>query len=398
MRSFLRLLPSALLLVGCASRTSAPSVATPGARATTSTDTARTDALQARLQAVLDSLHGAGSFPGATVGIALSDGRTIALAVGLTDTARRTPMRPTDRMLAGSVGKTFVAAVALQLVQEGRLALDQPLSTYLGQEPWFARLPNAQALTVRMLMNHTSGIQRYEFKPDVTAILTREPDKTWTPEERVGFVLGDTAPFAAGAGWEYSDTNYILLGMVIERITGADLYAEIRRRVLEPLALRNTTPSDRRAIPGVVQGYAGANNPFGGTDAMLVNGRMVINPQMEWAGGGFATTSEDLARWAKALYEGRVLDSTTTAMMLDGVPARLGPNARYGLGVIIRTTAHGVTYGHSGFFPGWQTDMMYFPALRTAIAVQVNTSAPRTTGRPLSGFLTELAGVVARLQ
>ena len=369
------------------------SAAVPSASASASTQ--RHAALRARLQATLDSLHAAGRFPGATAGVALPDGEVIALAVGLADTARRVPMRPDTRMLAGSVGKTYVAAVALQLVREGRLELDVPLARYLGREPWFARLPNATDITVRMLLNHTSGIQRYEFKPAVTELLTREPDKVWTPEERVGFVLGDTPPFRAGEGWDYSDTNYILVGMLIERITGNDLYAEIRRRILEPHGLRHTVPSDRRDVPGVVQGYAGANNPFGGTDAMITNGRMAVNPQMEWAGGGFATTAADLARWARLLYEGRVLDSAGTAMMLESVPARLGPETRYGLGVIIRPTAHGVTYGHSGFFPGWQTDVMYFPALRTAVAVQVNTSVPRATGRPLSGFLTALAGAVA---
>ena len=376
-----------LLVGGCALR--APQAAPPAATS------ARHAALRDRLQATLDSLHAAGRFPGATAGIALPDGEVIALAVGSADTARDIPMRPDVRMLAGSVGKTYVAAVAVQLVREGRLDLDARVSRWLGNEPWFERLPNAADVTVRHLLTHTSGIQRYEFKPAVTELLTREPDKVWTPEERVGFVLGDTPPFRAGEGWEYSDTNYILVGMLIERITGRDLHAEIRRRILEPHGLRNTVPSDRRDVPGVVQGYAGANNPFGGTDAMITDGRMAVNPQMEWAGGGFATTAAELARWAKLLYEGHVLDSTGTALMLQGVPARLGPNTQYGLGVIIRPTAHGITYGHSGFFPGWQTDMMYFPALRTAIAVQVNTSAPRTTGRPLSGFLTELATVVA---
>ena len=399
MRSSIARLARSLLLAGCLPLvvSCASGSPTPGAsRGSTSPAVAgRHEALRTSLQATFDSLHAAGRFPGATAGIALPDGEVIALAVGQSDTARRIAMRPDVRMLAGSVGKTFVATVALQLVREGRLELDAPLSRYLGTESWFARLPNASDITVRMLMNHMSGIQRYEFKPAVTELLTREPDKVWTPEERVGFVLGDTPPFRAGEGWDYSDTNYILIGMLIERITANDLYAEIRRRILEPHGLRNTVPSDRRAVPGVVQGYAGANNPFGGSDAMIIDGRMVINPQMEWAGGGFATTSAELARWAKLLYEGRVLDSAGTALMLEGVPARLGPETRYGLGVIIRPTAHGITYGHSGFFPGWQTDMMYFPALRTAIAVQVNTSAPRTTGRPLSGFLTELASVVA---
>jgi D-alanyl-D-alanine carboxypeptidase len=396
MRSLPRRLPLAASALSLCGLLLLSACATPGVAARPpSASSAQHAALRQKLQAKLDALHAAGHFPGATVGVALPDGATLSLAVGLTGTARRTPMRPGDRMLAGSVGKTFVAAVALQLVHEGRLSLDAPLSRYLWDAPWFARLPNAPDITLRMLMNHTSGIQRYEFKPAVTQLLTQEPDKVWTPEERVGFVLGDRPPFRAGAGWEYSDTNYILLGMVIERVTGSELYAEVRRRLLEPYGLHDTIPSDRRELPGLVQGYAGANNPFGGTDAMLADGRVVVNPQMEWAGGGFASTAGELARWAMLLYGGQVLAAGELGAMLEGVPAPLGPDARYGLGVILRSSPYGVTYGHSGFFPGWLTDMMYIPSLRTGVAIQVNTSVRGATGQPLNGMLTELAAVVA---
>ena len=386
---------AALVIVGPAAgcaRAPSPRTAVPSAEPRVPS----TDALRARLQARLDSIRAGGRFPGATVGVALPDGRVIALATGLADTARRTPMRPADRMLAGSVGKTFVAAVALQLVREGKLSLDDPVARHLGGEPWYPRLPNAPTITVRHLMTHTSGIRRYEFKQAVTDLITREPDHVWTPAERVSFVLGDSVPFAAGEGWDYSDTNYILLGMIVERLAGQDLYALVRRRALEPLGLRNTIPSDRRALPGVVQGYAGPNNAFGGTDAMIgADGRFVVNPQMEWAGGGFASTGEDLARWAKALYEGRLHDSATVARMTEGVPARLGPDVRYGLGVIVRPTRLGTSWGHSGFFPGYQTDVMYWPALKLAVAIQINTSAPRTLGRPMAQMLVELAEVAA---
>src|SRR6185369_2154040 len=170
---------------------------------------------------------------------------------------RHRPMRPTDRMLQGSVGKTYVAAVAMQLVGEGKLDLDAKIERYLGREPWFGRLPNAHDITVRQLMRHTSGLVRYEFQPAATAALRANPFKEWAPEERLSYILDSKAPFAAGQGWEYSDTNYIVLGMIIERLLGEPYYAAVRKRVLEPLALRNTLPSDRRALPGVVVGYAG---------------------------------------------------------------------------------------------------------------------------------------------
>jgi D-alanyl-D-alanine carboxypeptidase len=120
----------------------------------------------------------------------------------------------------------------------------------------------------------------------------------------------------------------------------------------------------------------------------------VINPQFEWTGGGIASTAEDLARWAKALYEGEAFDSSMLAVMLDAVPARLGPGAEYGLGVIVRPTPLGTSWGHSGFFPGYLTEMMYFPDHRVAVAVQINSSDfPRLQMSP-GRILLELARMV----
>lgn len=348
--------------------------------------------LEQRLQAVLDSARTAGGWPGATLGVALPDGRTLALATGVSDTARRTPMRPQDRLLQGSVGKTYVSAVALQLVHEGKLDLDAKISRYLGGEPWFARLPNAADVTVRQLMNHTSGLVRYEFQPAATAELRANPTKVWTPADRLAYVLDTQAPFAAGQGWEYSDTNYIVLGAIIERLTGTPYYDELRRRILEPHALRNTIPSDNQRLPGVVVGYAGPRNELGGYDASIADGVFAINPQFEWTGGGLASTTEELARWAKLLYEGRAFDAALLPELLNAVPAKLGPNVRYGLGVIVRPSPLGDTYGHSGFFPGYATDMLYVPATRTAVALQVNATDPYPRG--MYGVLVRMARIV----
>jgi D-alanyl-D-alanine carboxypeptidase len=357
--------------------------------------TADTAALRGRLQAILDDIYEAGQFPGATAAIALPDGSTLAFAVGYSDSTRHVLMLSSDRMLQGSVGKTYFAAVATQLVGEGLLDLDAQASDYLGDRPWFSRIPNASSITVRNLMNHTSGVMRYEFKEQFVTDLRADPDRHWEPEDLVAYVLDEEPSFAAGQGWEYSDTNYILLGMIIEEITGRDLYAEVESRLLTPLGLRNTVPSDGRTIPGLVQGYAGAGNPFTGTDeVLLADGRFVINPQFEWAGGGFASTTEDLARWAKAVYEGDAFSPDLLDRVLDGVPARLGPGARYGLGVIIMNTPLGTSYGHSGFFPGYLTDVAYFPQQRIAVAFQVNTSVPASLGQPFGAIVGRLAAAV----
>jgi len=355
--------------------------------------------LKQRLQQRLDSLHRSGRFAGAQIGVALPDGSTIAIATGFADIAKKEPMTTRHLLLQGSVGKTYASAVALQLVHEGKLVLDDPIAKYLAGEPWFSRLPNAQAITIRQLMNHTSGLVRYEFNERFTADLTASPDRVWRPHELVGYILDTAAPFAAGHGWDYSDTNYIVLGMIMEKVTGRSYYELARERALRPAGLTATAPSDARVIPGLANGYAGANNPFGGSDAMLVDGRMVINPQFEWTGGGMASTAEDLAKWGKRLYDGRAFDPAMLPKLLDGVPARLGPNTKYGLGVIIRETPLGTLYGHSGFFPGYQAEVLYLPALKAAVAFQVNTSVPGALGRGVSPgrFAIEIAGIVAEV-
>ena len=360
------------------------------------TTSANTTALKNALQLKLDEWHKAGSFPGATLGVVLANGESFGLAVGVSDRETRRPMMPNDRMLAGSVGKTFAAATALQLVKEGKIGLDEKIEKYLGREPWFPRLPNAKDITVRQLMNHTSGLVRYEFKEQFTKDLTANPDKVWKPAELVAYLLDEKPPFEAGKGWDYSDTNYIVLGMIIEKVTGKKLYDEADRRLIKPLKLTDTIPQDGPRLKGVVQGYAGPNNPFGGSDAMIVNGKFIINPQFEWTGGGYVSTAQDLARWAKMIYEGKAFSPDLLPQVVEGVPApMLGRDTKYGLATIIRQTPVGISYGHSGFFPGYLTDMTYFPQQKVAVAVQVNTSVGRNLGKPLGRFVVEVMEVIS---
>jgi D-alanyl-D-alanine carboxypeptidase len=349
------------------------------------------DALQRRFE----ELHKGGSFPGGTAGFVLADGTSFGIAVGISDRTAGTPMKPTDRLLLGSVGKTYASAVALQMIAEGKFTLDDTLDRFFGKEPWFGRIANAGAITVRHVMTHTSGLVRYEFNPKFTKDLSAQPDKVWSGVDRLSYLFDATPPFAPGAGWEYSDTNYIVLGMIIEQVAKASYYDELRRRILVPFALKDTVPADSRTVAGLVQGYAGPNNPFGGRDEMITDGRFAVNPQFEWTGGGLAVTALDLARWGKLLYEGKVLDAAMTARLLEGVPSKLGPEAKYGLGVIIRPSPLGITYGHSGFMPGYQTELVYFPDLKASIAVQVNSSAPRSTGRGLRAFVMEFAEILS---
>jgi D-alanyl-D-alanine carboxypeptidase len=163
--------------------------------------------------------------------------------------------------------------------------------------------------------------------------------------------------------------------MLIEHLTGNSAYEEIRTRILEPMEFHGTRPSDRPRVPGLAQGYAGPGNPFGGFDEMVAEGRLAINPQFEWGGGGFASTAEDLARWIRDLQLGQAFDPELLPEYRAGTPAPLGPDASYGLGVIMMQLPAGTAWGHSGFMPGYRTEAYYFPDHGFALALQVNTSA-----------------------
>ena len=339
---------------------------------------------EARVESYLRDWHAQSAVPGVSVGIVLPDGRVISAVAGVADRGTKMPLTSDALLLAGSTGKTFFAALALQLIDAGQLDLDAPISKYLGDKPWFLRLPNASTVTVRHLMTHTSGLVRYEMNPKFTADLRAQPDKVWTPEEEVAYLFDAAPPFAAGQGWDYSDTNYIVLGMIMERITGTKAYDEIARRFLAPLKLTGVVPQVSRRIPGLAPGYAGANDPLGLPDEMMQGGQLAVNPQFEWAGGGFATSPVDLARWGHTLYasaSGPITAKMRARMIDAAVPARLGPQVTYGLGVIVRpATPVGRTWGHSGFFPGYQTELVHAVDRGITLAIQINTSAPRSTG------------------
>lgn len=351
--------------------------------------------LKQRVQAKLDELRTAAEFPGATIGFVLADGSHASVSTGLADVESNKPLRPEDRLLAGSIGKTYFAAVTMQLVQEGKLKLDDKIEKWFGREAWFARLPNGRDITLRMLMNHTSGLQEYYPLKGFMEELKKNPDREFKPELLIEAVLDSKALFPAGQGWSYADTNFILVGMVIERVTKKDAYSEIERRVLKPLKLANTIPSTSRRLPGVIPGYSMPNSPFGIEGRMIVDGKFLINPQFEWAGGGFASTAEDLARWAKAMYEAKVFNQAMVTEMVSNAPdAKTGRGDKYGLGVQVRQSEWGISYGHGGWFPGYRSEMEYFPEYKVAIAVQFNTDNGRKLKKGLRAYIADFARIV----
>jgi D-alanyl-D-alanine carboxypeptidase len=337
-----------------------------------------------RFQAELEALHGELKFPGATAAYVLPDGTEGVAAAGLADVEAGTPMTAHSRMLAASIGKSVVGAEVIALALDGRLGLDDRISKWLGDRPWFERLPNHASITIRHLLTHSAGIADHVYEEkfhQAFAAQWRDPGNPLPPEALVEFVLDRKPLFAAGDGWAYSDTGYILLGLIIEKAAGATFYEEATRRFLAPLRLTLTEPSDRRELRMLAAGYTAPDNAMGlPAKTTVAPGVMAWNPAVEWTGGGFVSHPRDLAVWAKALYEGKAMAGNYREELLRAVPVTgffldlITGGIRYGAGVgIYEKTPLGPTYGHGGGIPGYSSSMRYYPKHGFAVAFQVNT-------------------------
>ncbi|MEA1989211.1 MAG: serine hydrolase domain-containing protein [Pseudomonadota bacterium] len=330
-------------------------------------------------QAALDGFQEEYGFPGATAAYVLRDGTTGVVATGLADVEDGTLMTVRSRMLTASIGKTFVGATVLALAREGVLDLDAPVSRWLGDRQWFARLPNHAAMTIRHLLNHTSGLPDHvhleSFATEVF-LRWREKHNPFSPEDLIGFVLDLPPLFKVGEAWSYSDTGYILLGLVIEAATGRSYYEEIRERFLTPLDLTLTEPSDRQLLPGLAAGYMEAENAFGfPRKTIQANGMMVWHPGFEWTGGGLVSNSLDLAKWGALLFGGTTMPGDYLKELLRGV--QVSPDnisIFYGAGVgIYRSGPFGPVYGHGGWIPGYSSSLRYYLDYGVTVAFQINT-------------------------
>jgi D-alanyl-D-alanine carboxypeptidase len=335
-------------------------------------------AQEGRLAATLDEVRARYGFPGATAAIALPDGTVIAAATGLADLEAGRAMTPETPMLAASIGKSFVAATVLALESEGRLSRDDLLSAHLGDRPWFDALPNAETITIGHLLHHTSGLPDHvhlaAFQAEWTSLTTGE--EAFDPARLMTFVTGLEPLFEAGTGWAYSDTGYVLLGLVIEDLTGEAWPEAVRTRLLDPLGLGGTFASNRPDLPGLAVGYVASDNPFGlPARTADAEGRLLWNPAVESAGGGLASTSADLARWGHLLFGGAALEPPYLDRLLDGVPVDPdAPGILYGAGVAIYAdTPRGPVWGHGGWIPAYVSSLRHYPEHGVTVAFQINT-------------------------
>lgn len=334
--------------------------------------------LSTQMEATLEDFHIRYAFPGATAAIALRDGTVVTAATGLADVESGRAMTPETPMLAASIGKTFVAATVLALENEGLLSQEDLVSIHLGHRPWFDMLPNAESITIGQLMRHTAGLPDHVRLPLFQQAWARlsKGEGGFDPQDLVAFLAGQDPLFEVGTAWAYSDTGYVLLGILIEAVTGQTWHEVVQTRFLKPLGLSGTAPSDRPDLPGLAIGYVAPDNPFGMPERTAdPDGRLLWNPAVESAGGGFASTSRDLARWGHLLFGGAAMAGPYLDRLLDGVPIDPdAPGILYGAGVAIYAdTPRGPVWGHGGWIPAYVSSLRHYADHGVTVAFQINT-------------------------
>jgi D-alanyl-D-alanine carboxypeptidase len=300
-------------------------------------------------------------------------------AAGVADTTTAAKLRPDARFRAGSLTKTFVATVVLQLVQAKRLALDEPVGRRLP-----GLLADGDRITVRQLLNHTSGLFDYTDDPSVPAGEAR--NQVFTPRELVAIAESHPASFPPGTGWQYSNTNYIVAGLLVEAVTHHPLARELRARIIRPLGLRATSfPVGTGRISGYhAHGYISTDLvPTPDGTPYDVTG---FNPSAAWAAGALVSNAADLSRFYRALMHGALLSPHMLKEMKTTVaedPA--DPNGtRYGLGIERVQDPCGADWGHGGEILGYQV-MAYWNERtgRTAVLASTMFPAPAALAAPL---------------
>ena len=329
------------------------------------------DALAASLQKTVTTLQASKLFPGLSVAVAFPDGSIWAGQSGKAILSSRTPLTTDTLFSFGSVSKTFVAALVGRLAQRGTIGLDDPLSKYV---PTFYR---AADITVRQLLNHTSGVMDLFAVPGMGAAILADPTRVWTPEQVLAKVARSRYAFAPGKGYKYSNTDYVLLGVVIEKATGQTVASLVRSEFLTPLGLTHTFLQTEETAEGpVAHGYmTPASKPrdnSAGSMLPFTAEATVVGPA-----GGYVSTPTDLARWGSALYGGQILDEATLASMVDisqtsGFKAPFRPTWVYGLGLEETTINGQVVWGHRGHLDGFWSSMWYMPVYGITIVVVAN--------------------------
>ena len=298
------------------------------------------------------------------------------------------PMSVDDHFRIGSNTKTMTSTVILQLVQEGKLGLDDPIGKYI------PGVPNGDQITISELSEMRSGLYSYSFDPGFNQTLDEQPQKAWTPQELIDIAFKHPVNFAPGTQYEYSNTNIILLGMLIEQLTGMSASEAFQQRIFTPLGLKNTSlpAADDASIPDPhPQGYSFGSNtstidtyalptadqPAALAGTLLPNNETDANPSWAWTAGGAISTVGDMKTYVEALVEGGLLNADMQKIRLESLkpsdPSNPG-GADYGLGI----AKLGPLIGHDGQIPGYMTFMGHDPDTGLTIVIGTNLATVPT--------------------
>ncbi|MCC8928996.1 serine hydrolase [Rhodococcus sp. I2R] len=314
-------------------------------------------------QGVLDDSRAAAGFPGVIAQVATPAGTWTGTS-GTVGAGRSEPPTSSDLTRIGSLTKTMTATVLLQLVEEGTLSLDETIGTYV------PGVPNGDNATLLQLADMTSGIPSYTASDAVVSKYFADPEYAWPPQELVDAVKPLPADFAPGEGWAYSNTNYVLLGMVIEQVLDQPIDAVFEERLFEPLGMSDTS------FPG---GSTEIGDPHldGSTDQNQPPGQSVDstnwNPSFAFTAGAVISTLDDLTKWAHALFTGEgVLDAATQQLRRDSIIHDIPPmtaTVGYGIGIGDRNG----WWGHDGDIPGYNSNLSHNYDLDTTVIVLTNS-------------------------
>lgn len=333
----------------------------------------RAKTVRTQLDAELDVVRARLGIPGVSVTIIFRDGSSWTGTSGRADVAGKVDVAPDTAFALASVSKTYTAALILDLAGDGKIRLDGSARSYLPDSALDKRI------TIRQLLEHTSGLDDFFLHPPIDKALIADRDAAWSAKRTLKYV--GKPYFPPGRGYHYSNTNYLYLGLIAERVTGVPLATELRRRFFGPLKLDGTwyQAVDKPARP-LAHGYRFAGPKLNSTPIDL-SGKVRVAPfrsvvTAAAGAGSIAATSSDVARWARLLYDGEVLGPVMTTVMLDGVADTAGyrPPVPYGLGVQAFPIMGRVALGHSGRFLGFRSAVRHLPSEALTIAVLTNQS------------------------
>ncbi|MFJ7156303.1 serine hydrolase domain-containing protein [Streptomyces sp. NPDC101118] len=319
------------------------------------------------------------SVPGVIVHVSAPGKGTYVKTFGVADKSTGQPMTPNLYMRIGSETKTFTVTAMLELVDQKKIGLDDPISKYIDD------VPNGDKITLRNLAGMRSGLYNYSLDPDFQKAFFGNPDRPFTPQELLDYSFKHPVSFQPGAQFDYCNTNLILLGLVVEKITGRPLDEVIEKDVAERAGLDRTSFPTNAAFPSPhAQGYT--NQTLSGK----VENSTEWNPSWGWAAGAMISTLDDLTRWARVVATGTLLTPATQAQRLQAPPTTI-PGAYYGLGIF---NVQG-WIGHNGSLPGYESLTIYLPGPDATIVVLINTDITYQGQEPTTLFGQAITQVVS---